>query len=111
MIDENGSDHDLLIRIDEKVRQVAATMETRDIYHKGEMDRLTILFRETVTAFTNTITNTHQHFVTRSELAVTHDNLKGSVSRLERIVYGACGLILIAVIGALMTVVLRGGHL
>lgn len=102
------TDHDLLLRIDERVKQAVATMETRDIYHRAEMERVVGLFRDTVEAFTSTITTMQQSFVTRSEMLNHHDALKGSVGRLERIVYGACAVILLAVIGALLAQVVSG---
>lgn len=122
MADASDTDHDLLLRIDERVRQAVTTMEQRDIYHRGEMDRLSSLFRDTVASFTTTIVAMQTNFVTRLEMVnhhetlkaeqgSKHDALKGSVGRLERIVYGACGVILLGVIGALMALVLKGQHL
>lgn len=102
------TDHDLIVRMDERVKQAVTIMEQRDIYHRAEMDRMGKLFLDTVNAFTTAITTLQANFVTRPEMMNHHELLKGSVGRLERIVYGACAVILLAVIGALMAMVLGG---
>ena len=96
------TDRELLIRLDERVRSAVTVMEQRDGYHKQEMERLTRLMLEQMTTFTGAITTIGTGFATKAELAT----VTVAITRIERIVYGACGLILVAVIGALMTGVL-----
>ena len=106
MLDNGGemheTDRELLIRLDERVRSAVTVMEQRDIYHRQEMERLTRLMLEQMTTFTGAITTIGTGFASKSDLAA----VTGNVTRIERIVYGACGLILVAVIGAMMTGVL-----
>lgn len=96
------SDRVLLIRLDERVRSAVTVMEQRDIYHRQEMDRLTRLMMEQMSTFTGAITTIATGFASKSDLAAVTSN----VTRVERIVYGAVGIILVAVIGAMMSGVL-----
>lgn len=103
MTEEVGVDHDLLVRIDERVKQAITTMEQRDIYHRAEMDRFNKLFVDVVGSFTSTLSKMSHDFASKVELSsVRHD-----VGRLERTVYGAAGVILLAFIGALVAMVFR----
>lgn len=98
-------DHDLLVRIDERVKQAVATMEQRDIYHRAEMERFNKLFLDVVASFTHTLGTMSNNYASKVEMsAMRHD-----VGRLERTVYGAAGVILLAFIGALVALVLKGG--
>lgn len=119
------SDRELLIRLDERVRNAVTTMEQRDIYHKHEMDRVMGLISDMTASYTSSITNLTSGFATKGELAsgsatahaeltafasVTQgrlDAFAGGVGRLERIVYGACGVMLLSVIGALVALVIK----
>lgn len=96
------SDRELLIRLDERVRSAVTTMEQRDIYHRQEMDRFTKLIVDMTTAFTTAVTNISTNHASKADMAA----INGNVTRVERIVYGACAVILLSVIGALMTGVL-----
>lgn len=96
------SDRELLIRLDERVRAAVTTMEQRDIYHRQEMDRLTKLMMDQQATFTSGLTTMAANFASKADLSA----IGGSITRVERIVYGACALILVAVIGALMAGIL-----
>ena len=98
------TDRELLIRLDERVRSAVTTMEQRDIYHRQEMDRLTKLMVDQTTAFTTAVTTIAANFASKADLSA----ITGNVTRVERIVYGACAMILLAVIGALASLVIRG---
>jgi hypothetical protein len=96
------TDRELLIRLDERVRNAVSVMEQRDVYHRQEMERLTRLMTDQMSTFVSAVTSISANFATKGDLGT----VSSSVTRVERIVYGACGLILVAVIGALMTGVL-----
>jgi hypothetical protein len=104
------SDRELLIRLDERVRNAVTTMEQRDIYHRQEMDRLAKLIVDMTGAFTAAVTNISTGFASRADVEAAkaaakadHAVIAGSVGRVERIVYGACAVILVAVIVALLS--------
>jgi hypothetical protein len=99
------TDHDLIVRMDERVKQAVTIMEQRDIYHRGEMDRMSKMFLEVIGSFTATITSMQTGFATKGDLA----SANGSISKLERTVYGACAVIMLGFIGALVAMVFRGG--
>lgn len=103
--DMQESDRELLIRLDERVRSAVTTMEQRDIYHRAEMDRLTKLMTDQMGAFTTAVTTIAANFASKADLTAITSN----VTRVERIVYGACAVILLAVIGALGSLVINGG--
>jgi RNA polymerase-binding transcription factor DksA len=98
------SDRELLIRLDERVRNAVTTMEQRDIYHRAEMDRLTKLMTDQMATFTTAVTTIAANFASKADLTAVTSN----ITRVERIVYGFCAAILLAVIGALMTGILGG---
>lgn len=111
------TDRELLIRLDERVRNAVATMEQRDIYHRQEMDRLAKLIVDMTAGFTSAVTQISTGFASRSDVEAAKASAKadvsalaGAVGRMERIVYGAVGVILLAVIGALVSLVIRGTH-
>jgi hypothetical protein len=104
MPEDVADDHDLIVRIDERVKQAVAQGEQRDIYHRQDTDRMIKLFQETITAFTSTITSMSTNYVTRAEWA----SARNDITRLERIIYGAVGIVLVAFIGALVTLVWKG---
>lgn len=99
------SDHDLIVRMDERVKQAVTMMEQRDIYHRSEMDRMGKMMMEVIGSFTGTIVSMQAGFASKADIATTNTN----VSRLERTVYGACALVLMAFIAALVAVVFRNG--
>lgn len=106
MSEDPALDHDLLVRIDERVKQAMTTMEQRDIYHRAEMERFNKLFLDVVASFTTTLGTMSNNFASKVEMSsVRHD-----VGRLERTVYGAAGVILLAFIGALIAMVIKSGH-
>ncbi len=100
-----NDDHDLIVRMDERVKQAVTLMEQRDIYHRAEMDRLSKMFMEMMGSFTLTITTMQGGFASKSDLAAANS----SISRLERTVYGAVGVVMLGFIGALIALVYRGG--
>lgn len=104
-VDMQESDRELLIRLDERVRSAVTTMEQRDIYHRQEMDRFTKLIVDMTNAFTTAVSNISLNHASKADLAL----LTGNITRVERIVYGACAVILLAVIGALASLVIKGG--
>ena len=110
------TDLDLIVRMDERVKQAVTIMEQRDIYHRAEMERHTKMHLDSIAAFTGaltgmqagymqTITAMQAGFASKSDLQTTNNN----VSRLERTVYGACAVVLLGFIGALVAMVWRTG--
>lgn len=99
--DPDRDDHDLIVRIDERVKQAINLMEQRDVYYRQDMDRMLKMFQDTIGAFTATIANMSQNYISRTEWA----GAKNDISRLERLIYGAVAVILLSFIGGLVVLV------
>lgn len=98
---------ELLIRLDERLRNAVGTMETRELYHKQEMERLVTMFTGAIQTFTGALAVNVSTFATKVELDAAAKTLGSSIGRVERIVYGACGIVLLAVVGALLSGILK----
>lgn len=99
------TDHDLIVRMDERVKLAVSAMETRDIYHRQDVERTHKMFVEVIDKFTQTIVTLQQGFATKGDLVTANNN----ITRLERIVYGGCAVILLGFIGALLVMVFGEG--
>lgn len=93
---QGQSDAEILARLDERTR--AMSEQLGDV-KKGQAD-MSARMDKLTNEVDQKLANHGENYVTRAEFML-----------VQTIVYGGCGLVLLAVVGALIALVVRGGTL